>query len=190
MHVPVALAAEAVAVQRLVGQREHVERGVEVADRVMQVDRLDGVATDEVDGVEHLASRNRSWKPARSPGRRTPSRSTMFGGLPTEPNASPVATDRECVCRVPGVQRERRRRMSDQLGRPARGRSGRGRRPVDLGAGGREQVTRLRIEEVHADLVEDAQRRVMDRLELVGRHDLGRSVDHARLGERALHGQA
>ena len=51
-HVAVALGAEAVAVRHLVGEREHVERRLEVAHRPVQVDRLDRVAADEVDDVE------------------------------------------------------------------------------------------------------------------------------------------
>ena len=53
-HVLVALAAEAVAVQSLVGVREHVVRAFEVADRGVQVDRFDGVARYEVNDVEYL----------------------------------------------------------------------------------------------------------------------------------------
>ena len=52
--VTVLLAAEAVAVDVLVGERQDVERGVDVAHRCVDVDRLDRVAGDEVDRVEHL----------------------------------------------------------------------------------------------------------------------------------------
>ena len=48
-HVDVALAAEAVAVDRLVHQGQGVEGRVEVADAVVEVDRLDRVARQEVD---------------------------------------------------------------------------------------------------------------------------------------------
>ena len=55
MQSMVLLAAEAVAVDVLVGDGQHVEGGVDVAHRGMHVDRLDGIAADEVDRVEHVA---------------------------------------------------------------------------------------------------------------------------------------
>ena len=69
-HVAVALAAEAVAVQQLVREREHVERRLEVTDRVVQVDRLDGIPADEVDDVERLAEPQQFAE--RGPVARTP----------------------------------------------------------------------------------------------------------------------
>ena len=48
----------------------------------------------------------------------------------------------------------------------------------------------LRVEEVHPDLGEDPQRRLVDRLQLVGRHDLGRRVAQPGLGEWPLFGEA
>ena len=53
--VDVLLAAEAVAVDVLVGERQHVERGVEVTNRGVHVDRLDRVAGRRSGRVEHLA---------------------------------------------------------------------------------------------------------------------------------------
>ena len=52
--IDVALAAEAVAVDRLVHQGQRVVAGPQVADAVVEVDRLDRVAGQEVDGVERL----------------------------------------------------------------------------------------------------------------------------------------
>ena len=53
-RVEVPLPAEAVGVERLVGEGHHVVDRVEVADRRVDVDRLDRVAGEEVDRVEHL----------------------------------------------------------------------------------------------------------------------------------------
>ena len=52
--VDVALAAEAVAVDRLVHQGQRVVARPQVADAVVEVDRLDRIARQEVDGVERL----------------------------------------------------------------------------------------------------------------------------------------
>ena len=52
--VDVALPAEAVAVDRLVHQRQRVVGGVQVANPVVEVDRLDRIARQEMDGVEQL----------------------------------------------------------------------------------------------------------------------------------------
>ena len=53
-HVLDALGAEAVGVHHLVGQRQLLVEAVEVADRGVDVDRLDRVAAGEVDAVEVL----------------------------------------------------------------------------------------------------------------------------------------
>ena len=88
-HVDVALATEAVAVDRLVHQGQRVERRVQVADAVVEVDRLDRVAGQEMDGVERLAEPQQvlvvgavADPPAAVEVRR------RSGGLPTVPNAT------------------------------------------------------------------------------------------------------
>ena len=68
--------------------------------------------------------------------------------------------------------------------------SKRTRSPSTRRPGGGEPLARPGVEEVHPDLGEDAQRRVVDRLQLVRRDDLGRPEAHPRLAERALLGQA
>ena len=55
MPVADALAPQAVGVDRLVRQREHVEQRVEMADRGVDVDRLDGIAAPDMDRIEALA---------------------------------------------------------------------------------------------------------------------------------------
>ena len=111
-----------------------------------------------------------------------------MGGLPTDPKAtasppmvSVWAGFHECSWNADG---QVRMRLDDHVRVEADTLA------VDLGAGGGEQLARLRVEEVHPDLGEDPQRRVVDRLQLVGRDDLGRRVAQARLGERPLLGQA
>ena len=53
-HVLDPLGAEAVGVHDLVGQRQLLEEAVEVADRGVDVDRLDRIAAGDVDAVEVL----------------------------------------------------------------------------------------------------------------------------------------
>ena len=50
------------------------------------------------------------------------------------------------------------------------------RRPIHLRSGTRERVKRPVSEDLHADLREDAQRRDVDRLDLVRREDLDRAI--------------
>ena len=54
-RVEIALAPEAVGVDRLVRQRQHVEERVEMADRGVNVDRFDRIAAPEMDGIEASA---------------------------------------------------------------------------------------------------------------------------------------
>ena len=112
--VTVALPAEAVGVERLVRQRERVVGRVEVAHGRVDVDRLDRIAGEEVDGVEHLGQ---------------PQQILVVGPVADSPAAleighvrrarhrperEVVAADHEVVVGVAGVQGERRRRGGDQ----------------------------------------------------------------------------
>ena len=54
-RIEIALAAEAVGVDRLVRQRQHVEERVEMAHRGVNVDRLDGIAAPQMHLIEALA---------------------------------------------------------------------------------------------------------------------------------------
>ncbi len=181
---------EAVAVDRLVHQRQGVERRVQVAHTVVDVHRLDRVAGEEMDGVERLAEAQEVLvidPVADAPAtvevrhvRRTADR----------PECHPVAAELQVVGGVPGVQRERRGRCLDRLGdhvgiEPDALCIGRG-----LGTSRPQRLARVRVEEVHPELGQDAQRRVVDRLDLVGGQDLGRPVAHPRLRPRPLHREA
>ena len=64
----------------------------------------------------------------------------------------------------------------------------RGPSPSTVGARLGQQAAGLGVQEVHADVAQDPQRREVDGLELVLRHDLGGSHPQRRLGPRALLG--
>ncbi len=168
-HVDVALAAEAVAVDRLVHERQRVVRRVEVPDAVMEVHRLHRVARQEVDGVERLSQ---------------PQQVLVVHAVADAPPAievrhvrraadrsegHPVAAELQVVLGVRGVQRERRRCRLDRLGDHVRVEADALRIRRRLGPGGAQHLPGVGVEEVHAELGQDAQRGVVDRLELVGR---------------------
>ena len=114
-HVAVALAAEAVAVQHLVGEGEHVERRLEMADRVVQVDRLDRVAADEVDDVERLAEPQQiaERRPVTRPADAVEIDEVRWATDRSEREV--VTADRQRAVGVPRVHLERRRARLDQL---------------------------------------------------------------------------
>ena len=63
-RVEIALAPEAIGVDRLVGQRQHVEQRVEMANGGVNVDRLDRIAAPEMDRIEALAETDEVLKVA------------------------------------------------------------------------------------------------------------------------------
>ena len=189
--VAVALPAEAVGVERLVGQRRaHRTSASRWRTAGVEIDRLDRVAGEEVDAVEHL---------------RQPQQVLVVGVVA---DASPVvdvghvrragdraerhevATDLEVVLRIARVERELRRarwrsprRSSPDRSEPA-GSPARTVAPA-LASNVRDSL----VEEVHPDLFEHRHRGVVDRLQLVGGHHVRRSVPQARLSERTLQWQ-
>ena len=106
--------------QQLVGEREHVEGRLEMADRVVQVDRLDGIAADEVDDVERLAQPQQVAE--RGPVARPADTVEVddVGRAADRSEREMVAADRERVLRVPRVHLERRRAGPDQVGHQLR----------------------------------------------------------------------
>ena len=112
-----------------------------MADRVVQVDRLDGIAADEMDGVERLA------QPQEVAERGAVARAANAVEADDVRRAADrsereiVATDRECVFRVPRVHLERRRTRLDQVGHQLWVEADTVGARLDLGAGGGEQVT-------------------------------------------------
>jgi hypothetical protein len=65
-----------------------------------------------------------------------------------------------------------------------RGRTARAASRARPRAGAVEDRARVGVEEIHADLLEDAERRLVQRLELVGGDDLDRREAPPRLAER------
>ena len=153
----------------------------------MEVDRLDRIARQEMDRVERLGQAQQVLVvgPVADP----PAAVEVgdVGRAADGPERDPVAAQLDVVRRVPGVERELRRRRLDQLGDHRPGRTApaasRARRS---GPGRTQDLARVGVEEVHADLGQDAQRADVDRLQLVGRQELGRAVAHPRLGPRRL----
>ena len=187
--VDVALAAQAVAVDRLVHERQGVVRRVQVTHPVVHVDRLDRVARQEVDRVEQLRESQQVLVVLAVAGAPAAVEVGDVGRAPDRPERHPVAAELDVTLGVPGMERERSGRRLDRLGdhlrvEPNALRVGVGMRSCRL-----EHLAGIGIEEVHADLGQDAQRRDVDRLELVGGDDLGRRVAHPRLRPRPLLGQ-
>jgi len=187
--IAVPLPTQAVGVDRLVGQRQRVVRGIEMADGRVDVDRLDRVTGDEVDDLEHLGEADEVL--VVGPVAHPPAALQVGDVRGTRDGAEgdPVAADPQVPRRVPGMERERRRRSRDDR---------QDHRPIepyalaadlDACAGGGQQRPGIGVQEVHADLLEDAQGRLVDRLQLIGRDGLGRCVAHPRLGPRSLRRQ-
>ena len=95
-----------------------------------------------------------------------------------------IASEMEAVRRVAGVEHELRRRRRDQ------GFDERRVEPDHLAVGRRagtdEEGPGLVVEHLHTELAEDPERGLVDRLDLVGRRQLGRPVEQPRLRERPL----
>ena len=137
----------------------------------MEVDRLDGIARQEVDGVERLGQ----------------AQQVLVVGPVADPPAAVEVGRRWAGCR-----RSRRRSSRHRAGRRASGFrawsvncagavlissvtiSGSKRTRCESGldgrAGGAQHLAGVGVEEVHPDLGQDAERAGVDRLELVGRH--------------------
>jgi hypothetical protein len=184
--IDVALAAEAVAVDGLVHEGQGVERGVQVAHAVVDVHRLHGVAGQEVDRRQRLAQAQQVLVVLAVADAPTTVQVGDVGRATHGPECHPVATDGQMMGRVPGVQRELARGGGDQLGDHLRIEAHALIVRRRLGAGRLERIARIDVEEVHADLSQDAQRGGVDGFEFVGRDDVGRAVAQARLRPRAL----
>ena len=167
---------------------ERVEGGVEVAHGRVEVDRLHRVAGQEVDDVEVLAQAEQVLVvgPVADPAAAVHVGDVGRAGDRTERHGR--SADGQAVVGVPGVEAERRGRGGDPLEHHVRVEPHP--RPVAVDVGPRlgQQAAGLRVQEVHADVAQDPQRREVDDLELVLRHDLGGSHPQRRLGPRALLG--
>src|SRR3954454_15479 len=187
--VDVALAAEAVAVDRLVHQRQRVEGRPEVTDAVMEVDGLHGVARQEMDRVEHLREPQQVLVVGTVADPAAPIEIGDVGRAPDRAECDPVATEPDVVRRIPGVEREAGRRRPDPLLDHLWLEADAGGVRLCVRARIAEDLSRVWVEEIHPDLGEDAERRDVDRLELVLGDDGRRTVAHARLSPRTLLGQ-
>ena len=174
---------------RLVHERQRVVRRVQVADRVVDVDRLDRVAGEEVDRVERLGQPQQVLVVGAVADPAAVVQVSDVGRAADRPERHPVATDPEVVGGIPGVERELGRGGLDRLGDHVRVEADALGAGLDGRPGRHEQVARLGVEEVHPDLGQDPERPEVDRLQLVGGDRLGRAVRHPRLGPRPLLGQ-
>ena len=123
--------AERVGVDRLVRQRQHVEERVEMADRGVDVDRLDRIAAPEMHGVERLPEPEEVLEVVPVAG---PAAAVAVGdvGRATRPSRRRDGRRRSTRLRagIARVQREALAAPGRSSTRPGRGRSARGR---DLG---------------------------------------------------------
>ena len=163
--VDVALSPEAVDVRDLVAEREQRAGGVQVPDRGVDVGRLDGVSAEDVHRVEGLRQPDQVVEVL------TVSLAAAMGEVADERRArhrgerDRVLTDVDVMVGVARVQGEVRgsggRQRADQLRVDAHS------VPVEVRARVRPQPSGGRVQEVDAGLGENAQRRGVDRLQLV-----------------------
>ena len=152
----------------------------------MDVDRLDRVAADEVDGVQALGQ---AQEVAEIGLATRPPAALEIGAVGRARDAAEddlVAADAEIVRGIARVEREALGRLFDRvLDHPtvephplAAGLDQRPGRPID--------VARLGQDDVHPNLLEDRERGLVDRLELVGRDRRGRRVGEPQATPGAL----
>ena len=174
---------------RLVHERQRVVGGVEVAHAVMDVDGFDRVAGEEVDAVERLSEPQQVLIVLAIADPSPTVEVRDVGRRADRAERHPGATEPKVALRVSGVERELGRDGPDDLLDHRRVEPDTLAAGLDLGAGALQVLARVRIEEVHPRLGKDAQRRAVDRVELVVGDRPGRLVRHPRLAERPLLGQ-
>src|SRR5690242_2172315 len=101
---------------RLVRERQQVVDRMQMADRRMDVDRLDRVAAEEMDRVEHLAEADEGLvvRPVADPSAVVEIGDVRSAG--DGPERGPVAAHLEVAGGVPRMEDEARRRGADALG--------------------------------------------------------------------------
>ncbi|MEI2706060.1 MAG: hypothetical protein V9E89_12590 [Ilumatobacteraceae bacterium] len=186
-QVPVPLAAEAVAVQALVGQGQGVEGRLQVADAVVQVHRLHRIAGDVVDNVEHLSQLQQVLEPGPVADAAHAVAVDVVRRAGHRAEGDMAAADAQRTPRVPGVQGELPRHGGDRRRHHLAWEPDTLLGLVHVGPVGPGDAARLGIQELHPDLFEDPQGGVVDGLQLVGGDDLGVVQAHLRLRPRALH---
>ena len=152
---------------RLVGERQHVEQRVEMTDGGMKVDRLDRIAADKMDRIETLSEAYEVLIVARIAGPPPAGAVERIGSARNGAESDVAPANQEIARRIARVQLELPRREADvrlgEIGIEANAARGR----IDVGAGAFQHRARLVVQEIDADLLEDLQRRLMDQFELV-----------------------
>jgi hypothetical protein len=167
---------EAQAVPRLVELADERPVHVEVAGRDRQVGRLEratALLVDDVEGADHAHVVDEIRE---VPGPASPVEVGHEGRTADRAEDEVAPADRDRSRRIPGVNGDRRRSAPDERVDEATVEPDPPGRPIDDRAltRPREQVQRPVAEHLDAHLTQDSQRCAVDRLDLVGRHDLER----------------
>jgi hypothetical protein len=182
----IALLAQAVGVDRLVRQREHVEQRVEMPDRGVDVRGLDRIAAPEMHGRQRVSQPDQVLVVDAVAGTAAALAIGGVGRAGDRAEGQRVAADLDRLARVAGMEPEAARRLAEEALDQRRVEAHAVGVRVDVGASILEQRLRLGVEDVHPDLFEDGQRRAMDRLELVRRHRRHRREGQPRLRRRRV----
>ena len=126
-----------VGVDRLVRERQQRRGSRAGGGRRVDVDRLDRIAGEEVDDVEHLEQADQVLVVGAVADPPAAIEVGDVGRAGDRPERDPVAADREVVRRVRRVERELRRARSGSAPRPCRGRTGRAGVPASTRRAGR-----------------------------------------------------
>ncbi len=166
---------------RLVREREHIEQSVEMADRGVNVDGLDGIAAPDVDRIETLAEANEILEVAMIAGPASSGAIERIGRRGDRTERDMAFADPDVARRVARMQREALGREAD-LGfhqRRIEAHAIAARR--DVGARRFQQRPRLVVQDVYADFLQHRQRGVVNRFQFVGGDETDRRESEARL---------
>ena len=155
-------------------------------DGCVEVDRLDRVAAEEMDRIQHLAELDQVLVVHAIADPPAMVEIGHIRGARDGPERGPVAADPEVSLGVPGMKREFRRNGPDPFLDHRRVEPDALAARLDPGSGGSQELAGSLVEEVHSDLGQDPKRGDVDRLELVGRQDRCGRVAYPRLGRRPL----
>ena len=142
---------------RFVGEGQQVPERVEVADRGMDVDGLDGVTGEEMDRVEHLAEPDQVLEVRSIADPAAPIEVVDVGCRRDRTKGRPGTADLEVVRRVGRVELELGRCGSDPLLDHCRVEPDALAIGAHVRTGGLEDVACAVVEEVHPDLGKDPQ---------------------------------
>jgi hypothetical protein len=178
-----ALAPEAVGVNGLVGERQHVEQRVEMADGGVNVGRLDRIAADEMNRIETLPEADEVLIVPLVAGPQPAGAIKRIGGARHGAESDVAPANREIARRFARVQLELLRREADvrldEIGVEADATRG----WIDVRAGALQHCARFVVQEIDADLLEHFERRLMDRFEFVTGDKVERRERRLRLAQ-------